>query len=712
MSDSGEVTAVAEGEATITARAGDKSAVCKLTVAAPAPAEVAVSSITLDATTLNLKIGDIVTLYATVLPKNATDKTVRWSSSDSKIATVSDEGDVEAIAEGTATITAQAGEKSATCKVSVATNVVSVTSVTLDKTTLNLKPGYSEDITATVKPDNATDKTLTWTSSNPEVATVYGFGMCSGTVTALAPGEAIITAEAGGKTATCKVTVPRRTDGVAIRDKYQNPDPDYFENEALHLTEGDVYYLKNLAFDVNYDADEPVPFDCISEDESIVRASRITGTVEGVKIEAKRPFIVGGVVKPVRVWVAVRETPSIRDYVDVYVHSKPDDIEIDGSNSFAVLKPGTSQTFAFSIKPSTAKQRLQIRDIPKNKDGYGTWRAELLSGLRLKVTAPAWQNNYKEDLFFGPMYSMVVQTTSPDPTNRRGHAIYFYLNMWDENDIKPMDYVYYNSSTGKLRSSDGGLRALYQSNGSIQMRYASVSPSPQSNETAVALITYLGDIPDKAAKANDSYWGKNVMCGLSNSSNTHGFAVAVSNAKLDGSAIMSWSEDKDDVDASSNWPGDGYTTQVSSSASSVEWRNAYGLTRSSAYYNYKRGNSHDIKPMKALLEYAKAHPVGNVGLGSRTDLDGFNTRWVLPTIYMNTVSGWNGTTLRFTMYDKDDPFFIQLYYNAYKCTSQGYELNSAGVWSINTRNKNEAWLVRAIPVSKTVVADFVPWLIF
>lgn len=80
---------------------------------------------------------------------------------------------------------------------------VPVSSITLDKTALTLAPGNSETLHATVFPDNATDKTVTWTSSNTAVATVS-----NGTVTALAAGTATITASAGGKMATCEVTVP------------------------------------------------------------------------------------------------------------------------------------------------------------------------------------------------------------------------------------------------------------------------------------------------------------------------------------------------------------------------------------------------------------------------------------------------------------------------------------------------------------------------
>ncbi len=143
-------------------------------------------------------IGHTLTLIATVKPDDATDKTVTWTSSNTSVATVS-EGKVRSIAGGTATITAKAGDKSATCAVTV---IVPVSGITLSQTSLSLEVAKTITLTATVKPDNATDKTVTWTSSNTSVATVS-----NGTVTAVAAGTATITAKAGDKSATCVVTV-------------------------------------------------------------------------------------------------------------------------------------------------------------------------------------------------------------------------------------------------------------------------------------------------------------------------------------------------------------------------------------------------------------------------------------------------------------------------------------------------------------------------
>ena len=168
--------------------------------------DIAVTAVSLNKTSLTLEVGESYTLVVTVSPSNATDKSITWSSTNSSVASVSG-GKVTAKSEGTTKITAEAHNgKTATCTVTVnepVPEVVEVTSVSLNKTSLTLEIGESETLTATVLPSNATDKSVTWTSSAQSVATV-----ANGTVTAVGSGTATITATtSNGKTATCTVTV-------------------------------------------------------------------------------------------------------------------------------------------------------------------------------------------------------------------------------------------------------------------------------------------------------------------------------------------------------------------------------------------------------------------------------------------------------------------------------------------------------------------------
>ena len=172
------------------------------------PARIAVTSVSLSTTSIELEEGDSHVLTATVYPSDAENKTVIWTSNNAFVATVND-GVVTACKEGKATITVKSedGSKTATCEVKVNGKVFSVTSVELDRYSAELTEGDELILVATVNPDNATNKKVTWSSSNPSVASVE-----NGKVTALSAGVATITvkSEDGSKTATCELTVNPR----------------------------------------------------------------------------------------------------------------------------------------------------------------------------------------------------------------------------------------------------------------------------------------------------------------------------------------------------------------------------------------------------------------------------------------------------------------------------------------------------------------------
>ena len=196
--ESGIVSAHKSGTATISAESGKQSAQCIVIVKSKV---IPVSEIILNANKLVLMEGQEDELVATVKPDNATDKTVIWTSSDESVAEVDSNGRVYAIKGGATIITATSGEKQAVCLVEVQKRIP-VSSVTLNKESLTLEKGASETLVAEVSPYDATDKTVTWTSSNPSIASVS-----NGVVKAIAGGNVTITAKAGGLSATCDVTV-------------------------------------------------------------------------------------------------------------------------------------------------------------------------------------------------------------------------------------------------------------------------------------------------------------------------------------------------------------------------------------------------------------------------------------------------------------------------------------------------------------------------
>lgn len=199
--DGGKVKALKSGKATITARAGEKSDVCEVIVDKKI---IAVTSVTLNEHSLTLTEGDETTLTATVKPDDATDKTVTWTTSDASVATV-DGGKVKTLKPGTVTITAKAENQSDDCVITVEKRIIPVASVTLNEHTLTLTEGEGTTLTATVKPDEATDKTVTWTTSDASVATVS-----EGQVKTLKPGIVTIKAQAGDQSDACVITVEKK----------------------------------------------------------------------------------------------------------------------------------------------------------------------------------------------------------------------------------------------------------------------------------------------------------------------------------------------------------------------------------------------------------------------------------------------------------------------------------------------------------------------
>ena len=170
---------------------------CHVTVE---PAEIKVDEIRLEPSSKVIEIGQKFTLTTIISPSNAENKTLTFTSSDPAVASVTENGEVSALAVGEAVITAtSANGVKGTCNVTVADE----SWVYLSDSEITLVVGDEKTLTATVTPEDAPDKTVTWTSSDPEVVSVD-----SGKLTALKEGTAVITATAAnGKSAQCKVTV-------------------------------------------------------------------------------------------------------------------------------------------------------------------------------------------------------------------------------------------------------------------------------------------------------------------------------------------------------------------------------------------------------------------------------------------------------------------------------------------------------------------------
>lgn len=214
----GMVVAVSAGEADITASVTDSemSAVCKVTV------KVAAKDITVpDNLDVKLNDGNETTVEATVSPADATDVKVSYASTDEAVATVDKDGRVQVLQPGECDIVTtltQESEKVVEKKTHIKA-FYEVEGITLDKTEGVLTAGNTVTLNAAVLPEEVADETtVTWTSSDEKIATVDE----NGKVTAIAAGEATITANAGEKSATYKLTVQAKKVAQTTTNKNTN----------------------------------------------------------------------------------------------------------------------------------------------------------------------------------------------------------------------------------------------------------------------------------------------------------------------------------------------------------------------------------------------------------------------------------------------------------------------------------------------------------
>lgn len=221
VSENGVVLAVAPGQTVVTVACQGQTDECRVTVTE------AVQKVTVTPSTGEVIIGKTLQLEAEVAPAGI-DAPVTWSSSNKDIATVDENGVVTGVASGNVIIMAEAGGVTDDCMISVVGTPVE--SVSLSEGSFEIDEGESHTLTATVMPESADNKIITWSSSNERVATVSGTGVVFG----VGAGEAVITAQAGNCKAECTVTV-----------------------KGLPLAVGDYYYSDG-SWSSNYDSGKTV----------------------------------------------------------------------------------------------------------------------------------------------------------------------------------------------------------------------------------------------------------------------------------------------------------------------------------------------------------------------------------------------------------------------------------------------------------------------
>ena len=230
VSDTGYVEICGVGTAVITVTAGNVKAVCKITV------PQLIDWIEFDEDEIELKAGQTYQLKPYISPSDATNKKLKYTSSDTKVAEVSASGLVTAKSEGEAKIRAAATDGSdeyAVCYVTV-TGKAKVTGITLDRTSAEVKRGEKLTLNVTVSPSYASNKKVVWKSANTKIATVDA----NGSVTAKAPGRTKITvtsAENSSYQASCTVTVPYKITYKLNKGKNNASNPSTYYGKKVTL---------------------------------------------------------------------------------------------------------------------------------------------------------------------------------------------------------------------------------------------------------------------------------------------------------------------------------------------------------------------------------------------------------------------------------------------------------------------------------------------
>ena len=230
VSDTGYVEICGVGTAVITVTAGNVKAACKITV------PQLIDWIEFDEDEIELKAGQTYQLKPYISPSDATNKKLKYTSSDTKVAEVSASGLVTAKSEGEAKIRAAATDGSdeyAVCYVTV-TGKAKVTGITLDRTSAEVKRGEKLTLNVTVSPSYASNKKVVWKSANTKIATVDA----NGSVTAKALGRTKITvtsAENSSYQASCTVTVPYKITYKLNKGKNNASNPSTYYGKKVTL---------------------------------------------------------------------------------------------------------------------------------------------------------------------------------------------------------------------------------------------------------------------------------------------------------------------------------------------------------------------------------------------------------------------------------------------------------------------------------------------
>lgn len=295
-----------------------------------------VTEIRLDKENITMPVGSTYRLTATILPENATDKTLVWKSDDESVAIVDKDGLVIAVKGGFETIISAAtpkGDVKAICKVKVEKKAVPVSGITIDKESLKMKVGETYHLTAKVSPEDATDKSVVWKSEDESIATVDQEGL----VTAVKGGsKTMITATSGEFSASCAVTIEE--DVIPVKGIT-------LDKEIIEMAVGSSCRL-NATITPSDATDKTIIWDSSDETIAIVSSSGVIAalkegdvTITAYSSDRKKSASCGVFIKDVKIALAkttgiigVNDNLNVAPYLKSNVSIDQSDVTLSSSD--------------------------------------------------------------------------------------------------------------------------------------------------------------------------------------------------------------------------------------------------------------------------------------------------------------------------------------------------------------------------------------------
>jgi len=405
------------------------------------PTVIAVESITLNKSSISLDVGASEDLVATILPANATNKSITWSSTNTGVAIVDSNGKVVALTDGTAVIIAKSVQdenKTAFCTVIVGNaTTISVEGVSLNKSTSTISVNETDTLIATVTPSNATNKAVTWSSSDASVASVDS----NGKVTGIAAGSANITVTTvdGGKTANCSVTVKSSQGGGGGEDEEEysikvNASSGITASLSKSKAKTGETITLTLDFEVGY------KFKSINATNT---------TLNPVTVGVEYTFVMGS--RPV--------TINVESSVD-------GDVILDGeiSSVFVEEDAGSGIFIARDVVVPTSKTRYGFNVVVKGTNVKATY----LDESRCNADIQSGSGNYQFSIAAGSTYDIYYDSTS---NNYKVFAIRTEVNYLPNNASTLESLLKGGRMHSQSANHPSGLTSIHYEKKSIEQTY-------------------------------------------------------------------------------------------------------------------------------------------------------------------------------------------------------------------------------------------------